>query len=251
MGKKSKKKGGAANKAARKEKLQERREQQLEQLDQYHSDGGNNELVDNRRDREYFVGDRVWFMGDESYCDMRNPNTYRGVVHAVDGDFVEIKPLQSLIDGGNYTERIPTKTKPPDKKYVFPDFCDMTLRFDIGDKVLCTSGADDRWIPASVSRFWPIDEIEKQGFPLPAAAGDQVPHYRCDKLFVNEYPCIAAPNDHDNFIRRRPTSFRFKVGDSVTFNSMRARGKTAAAVNHLLRSAAAWTNGKIILVDVC
>eukprot|EP00984_Skeletonema_dohrnii_P009927 scaffold3827_cov72-Skeletonema_dohrnii-CCMP3373.AAC.1 len=115
MGKKSKKKGGAANKAARKEKLQERREQQLEQLDQQHySDGGNNELVDNRRDREYFVGDRVWFMGDESYCDMRNPNTYRGVVHAVDGDFVEIKPLQSLIDGGNYTERIPTKTKPPD-----------------------------------------------------------------------------------------------------------------------------------------
>ena len=99
MGKKSKKKGGAANKAARKEKLQERREQQLEQLDQNSDDGGNNELVDNRRDREYFVGDRVWFKDDLSYCVGDNPNMYRGIVDAVDGDFVEITPLQSLMMG--------------------------------------------------------------------------------------------------------------------------------------------------------
>ena len=81
--------------------MQERREQQLEQLDhQYYSDGGNNELVDNRRDREYFVGDRVWFKDDLSYCVGDNPNMYRGIVDAVDGDFVEITPLQALIDGG-------------------------------------------------------------------------------------------------------------------------------------------------------
>jgi hypothetical protein len=147
MGKKSKKKGGVANKAARKEKLQERREQQLEQLDQYSGDGANNELVENRRHREYFVGDRVWFSGDPSYCVGDNPNTYRGIVHAVDGDFLEVKPLQALIDGVHYIQRISTKTKPPGM-YVFPDFCDMTLRFDVGDKVVCK--LFDGWIPATV-----------------------------------------------------------------------------------------------------
>ena len=209
MGKKSKKKGGAANKAARKEKLQERREQQLEQLDQYYSDDdGNIAVVDNRRDREYFVGDRVWFKGER--YDVDNPSTYRGIVQKIDGDFVEIKPLQALIDGAHYTERIPTKTKPPDDVYLFPDFCDMTLRFDIGDKVVCNG---ECWIPASVGSLWPIEKIEEQGLPLPADAEYKVPHYRCDKLFEDDYPCVAAPNDDDDTIRRRPTSFRLKVGD--------------------------------------
>eukprot|EP00986_Skeletonema_menzelii_P017188 scaffold18116_cov126-Skeletonema_menzelii.AAC.1 len=245
MGKKSKKKG------ARKEKLQERREQQLEQLDRYDSDGGSNEVVDNRRDREYFVGDRVWFKGDRAYYDENNPNSYRGLVHAVDGDFVEIKPLQALIDGIHYTERIPTKTKPPDKFYVFPDFCDMTLRFDVGDKVICK--VCDCLIPASVCTFWPIGEFEVKGIPLPAAAVDRVPHYKCEKLLKDGYgpPCVPALKDCDSFIRRKPASFRFEVGDTVTFNSMRAWGNTAAASNQLQRCALEWTEGKIILVDVC
>eukprot|EP00984_Skeletonema_dohrnii_P002526 scaffold876_cov92-Skeletonema_dohrnii-CCMP3373.AAC.1 len=245
MGKKSKKKGGAANKAARKEKLQERREQQLDQLDQNSDDGGNTELVDNRRDREYFVGDRVWFKND--FCDGENPNTYRGIVYSVNRDFLKIKPLQALIDGGDYTEIIPTKTKPPDKTYVFPDFCDMTLRFDIGDKVICK--ADD-WIPATVSYRWPIFELEEQNFPLPSAAVDLVPHYKCNKLFDDGYPSVAAPYDNNDCIQSRPSTFRFKVGDSVTINSMKARGNTAAAANHLRRNAE-WTDGKIILADVC
>jgi len=210
MGKKSKKKGVVVTKAARKEKLQERREQQLEQLDQYSDDSGNNEIVEIRRDREYFVGDRVWFKGDPSHCVGSNPNTYRGIVHAVDGDFVEIKSLQSLIDGVHYTQRISTKTKPPDM-YVFPDFCDMTLRFDVGDKVVCN--LCDDWIPATVDYLWPIFEIEEQGLPLPAAAGDLVPRYKCKKLFYDGYQAVAAPDDVDNAIQIRPTSFRFKVGD--------------------------------------
>eukprot|EP00984_Skeletonema_dohrnii_P030927 scaffold22810_cov103-Skeletonema_dohrnii-CCMP3373.AAC.1 len=247
MGKKSKKKGGAANKAARKEKLQERREQQLDQLDQNSDDGGNNELLDNRRDREYFVGDRVWFKGDLSYCDGKNPNTYRGIVHAVDGDFVEITPLQALIDGDDYTQRIPTKIKPSQKMYVFPDFCDMTLRFDIGDNVICNV---DDWVPASVSYLWPIEENDfLQGF-LPATASDVVPHYECKMLFGGDYPTVTAPHDDDDYIQLKPTSFRFKVGDRVTFNSMKARGNTAAAANHLRRNAE-WSDGKITSVDLC
>ena len=137
MGKKSKKKGGgAASKAARKEKLQERREQKLEQLDQNSNDGGgNNELVEKRPNRQYFVGDRVWFRGDfDPYFDEENPNTYRGIVQAVNGEDLVIKSLQTLIDGGEHTQTINSNAKPTDGKFVSPDFCDLTLRFDIGEK---------------------------------------------------------------------------------------------------------------------
>ena len=253
MGKKSKKKGGgAASKAARKEKLQERREQQLEQLDQNPDDGGggNNELVKKRRpDREYFVGDRVWFKGDPAHYDKNNPNTYRGIVQKVDENFVEITPLQTLIDGADYTERIYfyTECTPQDESYVFPDFCDMTLRFDIGEKVICSA---DGWIPASVCKLWPIDLIRNHSLTLPAAAADEVPHYYCDQVLSDNHPFLSAPSDFDSTIQKRPTSFRFKVGDNVTFNSLKAEGNTRAAENYLHR-AATWTDGKIILVDVC
>src|SRR6056300_1119561 len=197
MGKKSKKKGGggAASKAARKEKLQERREQQLEQLDEYNSDGGdnNNEELQERRDREYFVGDRVWFMGYSMRRD--NPNTYRGIVQSVDGSSVEVKPLQSFIDGSNYTERISTKD---DFNYdisdcVFPDFCDMTLRFDVGDKVIC-SDEGGRWGSATVDDLWAIGEIRS----LPSSAADAVPHYKFAKEYYDESECdCTVPKDSD------------------------------------------------------
>ena len=134
----------------------------------------------------------MWFKGDRSYYDVDNPNTYRGIVQKNDGDFVEIKPLQALIDGVDHIIRIPTKTKPPDKEYLFPDFCDMTLRFDIGDKVVCNA---DYMLPAIVGSLWPIEKIEEQGLPLPGTAECTVPHYRCDKLVVDDYPCVAAPTD--------------------------------------------------------
>eukprot|EP00985_Skeletonema_marinoi_P006234 scaffold2699_cov140-Skeletonema_marinoi.AAC.8 len=131
--------------------------------------------------------------------------------------------------------------------YVFPDFCDMTLRFDIGDNVICNV---DDWVPASVSYLWPIEENDfLQGF-LPATASDVVPHYECKMLFGDDYQSVTAPHDDDDYIQRKPTSFRFKVGDSVTFNSMKARGNTAAAANHLRRNAE-WSDGKITSVDLC
>ena len=76
MGKKSKKKGSNNTKAARKEKLQERREQQLEELDN-NNHGSNNNSGGNR---QYLVGDRVWFYSEDRNWDGSNPNTYRGIV---------------------------------------------------------------------------------------------------------------------------------------------------------------------------
>ncbi|KAL7456712.1 hypothetical protein ACHAWC_009869, partial [Mediolabrus comicus] len=253
MGKKSKKKGGggAASKAARKEKLQERREQQLEQLDQYYDDdddGGdnNNELQPSRlrREREYFVGDRVWVYWD---CMRRdNPNTYRGIVQSVDGDFVEVKPLQSFIDGSDFTtERVSTKV---DYFNVFPDFCDMTLRFDVGDKVMARIAAQTLggYVPATVDALWAIGELRS----IPSSAGDLVPHYSCSKEFEDESKYCTAPEDTDDWIRRVPTSFRLKVGDDVTFNTATAGGISAAASNYLRRYAetASWIPGKVTKV---
>ena len=250
MGKKSKKKGGgAASKAARKEKLQERREQQLEQLDQNSDDGGgggNNEIVQKRPDREYFVGDRVWFFrGDDPYFDRENPNTYRGIVKAVNGEDVVIMSLQTLIDGADYTHTINSTAKPTDGKFVFPDFRGMTLRFDVGEKVICRSYGGS-WDPATVTSFWPIFHIEE--FDPPAAAADYIPHYKCDLLLEGGF--ATPPSDSDGCVQKRPTSFRFKVGDNVTFNSMKADGDTQAAENYLQRTGG-WTDGKITLVDVC
>jgi hypothetical protein len=247
MGKKSKKKGGggAASKAARKEKLQERREQQLEQLDQYSDDDGgdnnnNEELQPSRlrRERENFVGDRVWFVGD--HMRHNNPNSYRGIVQSVDGDFVVIKPLQSFIDGSEFTERISTKIE------IFPDFCDMTLRFDVGDKVMC-SDKGRGWIPATVDELWAISEL----MFLPSSAGDAVPHYLCSKEVDDEENNCIAPKDDDGYIKIRPTSFRFKVGDFVVFNPAMAAGISAAASNYLRRKAetASWIQGKVANVD--
>jgi hypothetical protein len=244
MGKKSKKKGGggAASKAARKEKLQERREQQLEQLDHHNSDDTN------RRVREYFKWDRVWFMGDCMRHD--NPNTYRGIVQSVDGEFVVVKPLQSLIDGSDYTERILTVG---DFDYhVFPDFCDMTLRFDVGDNVLCCvlQPGPGGYVSATVDDLWPIGELKS----LPSSAEDMVPHYRCSKEFddESENDRVAAPADTDNCIKSRPTSFRLKVGDDVTFNTAMAGGNSAAASNYLRRnSETSWIRGKVTNVDRC
>ena len=246
MGKKSKKKGGgggAASKAARKEKLQERREQQLEQLDQYSDDDGDNNN-ENRRAREYFVGDRVWFR-TENYWNGDNPNTYRGIVQSVDGDFVDVKPLQEIIDGGNYTERISIKTTYPDS-CVLPDFCDMTLRFDAGDQVVCSY---DEWEPAVVEYLWPTGKMN-HGSDHPLTAAEMVPHYKCFLAFSNE--SVQAPEDNDKYIKMRPTSFWFKVGDRVVFDpAMVERASSAAAVNYLQRNNTSWIRGEVTEVDMC
>ncbi len=245
MGKKSKKKGGgAANKAARKEKLQERREQQLEQLDQYSDDSGNNEIVQRRRHREYFVGDRVWFRRQDWPCDINNPNTYRGIVRAVDEDkMLTIAPLQGFIDGDGHQIQIHSKANSEDH-FVCPDFWDMTLRFDIGDKVICRT---NNWEPAIVAALWPIFHIAE--FDRPMSARDDVPQYKCDAILESGF--ITPPNDGDDFVQKRPSSFRFNVGDNVTFNSYNAWGNTGAAANHLRRQKDEWTNGKIVSVDIC
>ena len=98
----------------------------MEELDN-NNRGSNNNSGGNR---QYLVGDRVWFYSEDRNWDGSNPNTYRGIVKEVrDDDLLDIMPLQSMINRSDFSITL-------EKWKVFPDFCDMTLRFDVGDRVL-------------------------------------------------------------------------------------------------------------------
>jgi len=232
MGKKSKKKGGATNKAARKEKLQERREQQLEEVD---NNQGSTALVP----RQYFEGDRVWFVSGDVWGEGDNPNNYRGIVKCVLDGKLDIIPLQSMIDGHNRSVTVPLNG---DK--VFPDFCDMTLRFDVGDRVLCY--AQEGWTHAIIIYQWPILEIKNQGCRLPISPTDMVPRYKCDVGFVGNNPTqfCAAPEDEDYYIKKDQTSFRFDEGDNVIFKCKLPSGVDSSRRN------GNWISGIVKSVDI-
>lgn len=229
MGKKSKKKASTRGNGggSRKERLQERREQQLNLRDP----DGDHRHDGSRREREYFVGDRVWFQETSSWGDGLNPNTYRGIVSGARGDLLDVIPLQSKIDGRDDSVRVPAKD-------VFPDFCNLTLRFDIGDRVLCNSGrAIDRgWQPKTVTCLWPIAEIEIQGQPAPRGPNDVVPRYKGGDL--------CAPCDNDYCIMRHPTSFRFGIGDRVVFDQKAAQGAPHPA------NVSSWLEGTVVGIDI-
>ena len=240
MGKKSKKKGSATNKAARKEKLQERREQQLEEVDH---NQGSTDLVP----RQYFEGDRVWFYLKDLWGEGDNPNNYRGIVKHVNDGKLDIIPLQSKLDGHNRSVTVPLNMDDGTDN-VFPDFCDMTLRFDVGDRVLCN--ADVGWVPKIVQTLWPISEVTQHRL-IPRAPNDVVPRYKC---WMDENDnAVAAPHDDDVFIMKHPTTFRFEVGDNVIFNAYEAVG-IGRAVSQLKKITDdypwTWVEGRVKSIDV-
>lgn len=136
MGKKSRRaKGGAAADVSRKERLQERRQRTLDAAannnpEQHYDDEDDDSQ---RRRRRYFVGDRVWL--GYHLSDGENPNTYRGIVHRVGQHSLEI--VTSKFHGTNEVWEV-------DIENVIPDFKDVTLRFNVGDPVVCMT--DRGWV---------------------------------------------------------------------------------------------------------
>ena len=236
MGKKSRKKGAAAGssdtKASRRERLQERREQQLEVLDR---DDDESDDAPAPRKREYFVGDRVWFHDDDSWGDSRNPNTYRGIVKRVHADSLDILSLQSMMDGGGHGDDIDLINVPLGDD-IYPDFCNLTLRFNVGDRVLCSFSHG--WEPKTITYLWPI--WERQVFHKPEKPEDHVPRYKCED--------VAASYDDDDCIMKHQSSFRFEVGDSVIFNPELAEASGKAATQLMNKSA--WLEGTVTLRDI-
>jgi len=246
MGKKSKKKGGATNKAARKEKLQERREQQLEEVD--NNQGSSTDLAP----RQYFENDRVWFYPSKKDWSWENtsPNTYRGIVKHVNDGKLDIIPFQSKIDCIDYHVTISVDD-------AFPDFCDMTLRFDVGDRVLC--GTPNRgWVAREVRYLWPIAETFHNYPTSPQKPDDIVDRYKCGEYGAvaddNNQPLFcSAPNDEDYCIMKHPSSFRFGVGDNVIFYAYAARG-IGRSVSQLKKITDnypwTWVEGRVKSVDI-
>mmetsp|Transcript_3529 Transcript_3529/g.9005 ORF Transcript_3529/g.9005 Transcript_3529/m.9005 type:complete len:583 (+) Transcript_3529:108-1856(+) len=233
MGKKSKKKGGKADKAARRERLQERREQQLEEVDHDNNQGSNTDIVP----RQYFKGDRVWFYPNEDmWGEGDNPNNYRGIVKSVQDGSLDIIPLQSKIDGHSLSVRISL-----DGDSVFPDFCDMTLRFDMEDRVLCSY--DVGWVPRRIKYLWPIGEIKIQGHRIPRSPNDSVPRYKCWEYDAHAGDSVAAPHDDDNCIKKHPSSFRFDAGDRVIFKCQLPSGVDSQHMS-------SWIPGIVESVDI-
>lgn len=244
MGKKSKKKGGATNKAARKEKLQERREQQLEEVD-------NNQGSADLATRQYFERDRVWYyLPQETSWDGTNSNTYRGIVKHVKDDSLDIIPLQSMIDGHDRSITVIL-----DGDNVFPDFCDMTLRFDLGDRVLCSVEAG--WVPKEVTFLWPIGENLPAGYPMPQKPDDVVQRYKCGDhgllaTINNHEQFCAAPYDDDDTIMKHPSTFRFDEGDNVIISAYEAVGigRSTSQLDKMMNSDEwIWIDGVITAID--
>jgi hypothetical protein len=107
-----------------------------------------------------------------------------------------------------------------------------TLRFQVGDKVICYGNG--RWVPATVSKLFPYGDYS-----------DCYTHcYKCD-LDIPEgiHRYITAPRDDDSYIMKRPTTFRFSKGDEVIFATKEAAG----LANKIWEP---WIRGKITRVNI-
>lgn len=98
MGKKSRKKGANNNKKKSKKSLVSTTpQQQQQQQPPSHRDETTTTTTINKR--EFFVGDRVWFL--DSTVDMYDPNTFRGYIGKIDGSSstIGIITFHSLMEG--------------------------------------------------------------------------------------------------------------------------------------------------------
>ena len=130
------------NKPQQNERLQQRREQRAlrdeEELQEIREEEESNPLP--LRPFLVVVGDRVWFRDNRSDAD--NSNTYRGIVQNVHEELFDIIPLQAKFDGLDVSWLIALER-------VYPNWCNMTTRFDVGDHVLCQV-ARGCWVPSKV-----------------------------------------------------------------------------------------------------
>lgn len=159
----------------------------------------------------------------------------------VDADSLYILSLQSMIDG-DYTDFV---EYPLDDDRVFPDFCDLTLRFGVGDQVLCKT--NNGWEARNVAYLWPIREIKKQEHldVEPQYPGHYVvPCYKCE----DKTSAIAAPFDLDRCIIKHQSSFRFGVGDSVIFSAGLAMATGRSAIQ--LKNKSSWIQGTVTAIDI-
>jgi hypothetical protein len=100
---------------------------------------------------------------------------------------------------------------------------EWTLRFRLGDQVVCRTGGI--WKAAIVEVLWP----------------NTLACYRCRETISSGYADILT--DSDTYIMKHPMSFRFSRGDEVIFSSTEATGLTNTNLEP-------WIRGTITRVDI-
>lgn len=234
MGKKSKR-----NKPKRQARRQQRQEQEIQQQapgnnSDDEEDGEENEEKDNRLNTlekdslnlQFFVGDWVWYR-DKLLDTMEGPCYHRGIVVQSDErrwkrETCNDPPRVTVVpwdadpnDPQKYVKMHvrPPPDKTPDRWDVLLDKWPLTLRFKVGDQVLCS--ALGGWAPATVQHIYNIWT-------------DAGCVYLCAKEIYIAGPdaeeFIVVPQDDDDCIIERPQSFRFAKGDRVLFSSTLAVG---------------------------
>ena len=116
----------------------------------------------------------------------------------------------------------------------------MTLRFDVGDRVLINTATIDspNWISSTVDRIWPIEL--RHDYTNSKASDNNVVHYLCGTYLI--------PSDHNEIIVEHPASFRFKIGDYVMINSSKAIQWAKKAKDDVMPDN--WFNAVVVGVDV-
>lgn len=146
-----------------------------------------------RSDDPIEVGNRVFYMGADR-------KTKRAIVKEAQPSRCLVLPVVK--------EDVPESYIALPKDSVTKDNKEWTLRFQVGDKVLCSSTGH---VPATVIDLWPLD-----------VSDDVVPCYRCQRHDLDNelgFKCLAALWDNNTCIMKRPQSFRLSVGEEVTFAS--------------------------------
>lgn len=235
MGKKSRRKGGGSTKKKADRADQQPQERGQQPAEQQQPQGAVQNLQ-RAPSREYYVGDRVWIVrADDHGCNY--PNTYRGVIHDITEDHYLVTTMQAMIDGTETPIRVT-------KADIFPDFHNMTLRFNIGDPVVALD-KNNCWVAGKVERLWPVSVFATMP-KFPSSPKDVMVYYLIKNDEFNKlWPAIS---DAESCIKSRPTSFRFKVGEHVVFDPKKAQASGNAAV--LLQRCSTWLSGVVTATDI-
>lgn len=236
MGKKSRKAGKKGDKKAHREKIQQRKdrvEDHLDQIEPYDGAAEDTNLTDgNTYVRPFLEGDRVWFWSRQN-SNHDDHGTYRWIVEDVEEPDIFLVSTNRKL-----------RLEAPIARVV-PDRGLWTLRFAIGDLVLCRC---DCWLPCRIVKLFPPDYLEDPNHPYRPDDSKRVPAYKCkvlrSDLMTDPDDFIMAPFDDDETIRRHPQTFRFSVGDEIQFNTFHAIALPARYAS------GGWIAGTVSQVDV-
>jgi len=228
MGKKSKR----GNKG--KESLKERRERQLEIVDDAAHFGSTAGDESDKWLTGFWPGDWVWFRPSEA----ATVSYSRGIVVSVEKPSPQnlkhwkVVPVTEDPSDETKHDRVSSFALRPYESMFVADKWPRTLRFEVGDRVLCKYGAG--WAPATINDLYPINLFRDDA---------KIIVYRCrheGRLPRDDGSLLAVPFDEDTNIMKRVDSLRFSLDDAVIFATSLAVG-----IKSNQRSSP-WLSGRII-----